>query len=180
MAGIGYAYQGEEKGTAKAMARDVRISTKEAYEAARNIRGMKLARAKRFLEEVLEHKHALPYRRYNMDVAHHPGTGPGRYPLNTITKMIKLLNEVEANAESKGMNTANLEIFHVAAQKAAPLRGSFKGSPQNHSMTHIEIVVREGKIENKRIPEKKARDSATKKTAQETAKKMPIKKEEKK
>jgi len=150
-----YAYQGEKEGTARAFARRVRISTKEAYEAANAIRGKKLLRAKQFLSNVIEKKEAIPYKRYNKKVPHRFDTGPGRYPLETSQRMLKVLNEVEANAEARGLNTELLKIQHIAVHKGRPIRGGFKGSPQNSPIAHIEVVVREGKEQK---GEKKKKD----------------------
>jgi len=150
MSKTNYSYQGEKEGTARAFARRVRISNKEAYEAANAIRGKKLLRAKQFLSNVIEKKEAIPYKRYNKKIPHRSGIGPGRYPLNTSQQMLKVLNEVEANAEARGLNTELLEIQHIAVHKGRPISGGFKGSQQNSPITHIEVVVREVGEEKKK------------------------------
>jgi large subunit ribosomal protein L22 len=145
MSNAKYSYQGEKEGIARAFARGLRISYKEAYEATNALRGRKLVKARQFLTDVLAGKQAIPYKKYNHGVPHRPGMGPGRYPKNTTEAMLKLLSEVESNAEARGLNTGLLEINHIAMQKARPLNGNFKGSQQQSPTVHIEIVVREGK-----------------------------------
>ena len=177
MASIKYAYQGENENTARALARNVRISNKEAYEAANAARGKTVTRAKKFFANVIETKEAIPYKRYNSGVPHRAGIGPGRYPKNTSQAMIKLLNEVEANAEARGLNTDVLKITHLAVHKATQLRGSFKGSSQYSPMTHIEIIVKEMEESKKATkPEKKEEPVEKKETKKEE--KKPDKKED--
>ncbi len=164
MSNIGYAYKGKKDGTVRIQGVDLRISPKESYEVANTLRGMNLAKAKRLLEQVIELRTPIRYGRYNQSgVGHRKGHfGQGRFPVNTSKQFLRLLNSLEANATFKGMNTAQLTLFHVATHKAAPVRHSFKGSPHMTQTTHIEIV---------------ARDATSKKSA---AKKPEIKKEGKK
>ena len=138
-----YSYQHEDERTAKAFARSVRISSKEAYEVGNALRNLTLDRAKKFLANVIEQKEAVPYKRFNHGVPHRAEIGPGRYPRNTSQSFLKLLNEVEANAEAKGLNSSALKLIHVATQKARSNYGNFKGSRRESPNVHIEIVVQE-------------------------------------
>ncbi|MDP7622041.1 MAG: 50S ribosomal protein L22, partial [SAR324 cluster bacterium] len=114
MSNTKYSYQGEKEGTASVFARGVRISFKESYEIANELRGKTVAKAQKFLSDVLELKAAVPYRRYNHGVPHRTGIGPGRFPKNASERFLKAVNEVEANAEAKGLNTSNLRLIHVS------------------------------------------------------------------
>ena len=145
MSKLGYAYQGPKEGIVRAQGRELRISWKESYEVANAIRGMNVNDAKRLLADVTQKKRAIPYRKYNREsVGHKPGkVGPGRYPKNTSLEFIKLLNLLQSNADFKGMNKGQLVLFHVATHKGAPVRHSFKGSPHQTQVTHIEIVAKE-------------------------------------
>ncbi len=169
-----YAFQGEKEGTARAITRGIRVSFKESYEVANAIRGKKLSSARKFLSEVVEAKTPVPYKKFNHGVPHRPGIGPGRYPRNTSQKFIKLLNEVEANAEARGLNSELLKISHIAVQNARPIRGNFKGSPQYSPTVHVEIIVKE----NEELAVKT--DKQEKKVKEEKKPKAEAKKEEKK
>jgi large subunit ribosomal protein L22 len=140
----GYSYQGKEENIARALAKGVEASPKASIEIANNIRGKKLSKAKALLERVIEGKEPIRYTRFNRGVGHRKGSfGPGRFPLKASSAVLGLLEEVEANAEYRGLNTENLVIAHVAANRGQILQGRYKGSAHNTPTTNIEIVVKE-------------------------------------
>ena len=55
------------------------------------IRGRKLDKAIKMLEEVIEIKRPVPFARYNMGVAHKAGVGPGRYPKKSAQAILRAL-----------------------------------------------------------------------------------------
>jgi len=123
MSSIGYAYQGKDEKAVKAQAVGLSISTKESYEIANAIRGMNVVSAKKMLEEVLQLKTPIKYRRYihRSGVGHRKGGyGPGRYPKNSSEEFIKLLNLLQANAKFKGLstlkNSCSSTLRHTRAQ----------------------------------------------------------------
>lgn len=59
MAKINYAFTDDKK-TAKALGRSLKISPKHAVEICNRIRGMKVENAKNYLEDVIEMKKAVP------------------------------------------------------------------------------------------------------------------------
>ena len=140
----GYSYQGEEENIAKALARGVEVSPKAAIEIASNIRGKELSKAKALMERVMEGKEPVRYTRFNRGVGHRKGSiGPGRFPLKASSAVLGLLEEVEANAEYKGLNTENLIISHIAANRGHVQQGRFKGRAHNTPTTNLEVVVKE-------------------------------------
>ena len=163
MSKIGYAYQAttrnqrlrmpkgakllreKEEKVARAQGRDLRISPKESYEVANALRGMNVSKAKKLMEDVIAIKKPIPYGRYNRGVVgHRKGHfGPGRYPVNTSSQFLKLLNLLEANATLKGLDKENLLLFHIAAHKASAVRHFFKGSAHHTQTTHVEMVAKE-------------------------------------
>jgi len=156
MARIRYAYQGENEGRARAIARGVRISPKEAYEISNRIRGMKTSKVKVFLENVTLLKEPVPYKRFNKGIPHRKGKiAAGRFPVNASKSFLKLVNEVEVNAEAKGLNRESLVLEHVATHRGRMIQGRFKGSRHNTPTTHIEMVVKEGVEEEKPKTEEK-------------------------
>jgi large subunit ribosomal protein L22 len=145
MSRIGYSYQGENEGVARAMGRELRVSPKHAIEICNNLSGMGLGKAKSLLEDVIEVKRPIKFTRFNRGLGHRKGVGPGRYPKNASMAILKLLNEAEANAEYKGLGVDNLRIKHIAAQHARVVQGRFKGRAHNTPTTHVEVVLEEKK-----------------------------------
>lgn len=132
---------------AKAMIVNAPISTKWAREVAAAIRGMQLEKAKKYLERVLQHKDWIPIRRYNKKVAHRKGSKgvkSGRFLDKTVKYFLKLIRNVEANAEAQGLSLEKLKIVHVWVGKG---RRRFKRQPKGmfrirrSKATHVEMVV---------------------------------------
>ena len=149
MTKLKYSYQGKGKDVVKVLGKSINISFKEAYEIANAIRGLNIKTAESFLQDVLEKKRAIPYRRYDRGVGHKKGTGPGRYPVNSSSAFLELLNELKANAEYKGMNKENLLLIHVSTHQGGVSKGYYKGMPHNTPIVHIELVAKEIKAGEK-------------------------------
>ena len=144
-------YSAEFEGPiARGMLTNAPISTKWAREVAVAIKGMKLSEAKAYLERVLEHKDWIPIRRYNKKVAHRKGVKngvkSGRFLDKTVKYFLRLIRNVEANAQSKGLSTENLRIVHIWVGKGFR---RYKRQPKGHfrirraKSTHVEMVVKE-------------------------------------
>lgn len=147
----------DEVRTAKAMMWDAPISIKEAYEILKIIRGMKLKDAMKFLEKVINKEQAIPYVRYKLGIAHKRGLSKafpkwaspiGRYPVKCAKYILDLLNNVQNNAENKGLDLDRLVITHIAAHKGPYLkrwmpRAFGRATPKFRALTHLEVVVEE-------------------------------------
>jgi large subunit ribosomal protein L22 len=125
-----------------------RPSPKKTYEVLNAIRGRPLEEARRFLEDVVELKRAVPFRRYNQETAHKVGIGPGRYPKKVAKSVLQVLQNAESNAEYEGLDTDQLYVFVAASsrgriRKANMPRAHGRATPWNEQTTHIEIVLRE-------------------------------------
>ncbi len=120
-----YSVESDPDTTARAQALEVNISPKHAVEICREIRGMELQKAKDYLKEVMELKRPVPFRRFNGRVPHRKGKGfgPGRYPQKAASKILKLLEDCEANAEYSGLNTDQLRIKHIASHQGKVYHG---------------------------------------------------------
>jgi len=138
----------EAKKIATVRAWNLPISRKNAVHVARFIKYLPLEKAKRYLQEVIELKRAVPYFRYNRDIPHRrelEGPVPiGRYPVKVSKYFLKLLNSLEKNAQFLGLNTQKLIIIHAAAHKGTTLytykrRKKAKVLVRKKS-THVEIV----------------------------------------
>ena len=101
-----------------ARAINVAISTKQSVEIANFIRKKHIQKAKMILQEAIDHKKAIPFKRYNKDMGHKPGKiAAGRYPEKSAQAFIRLLNTVQANAENKGLDANTLIIDEIKADK---------------------------------------------------------------
>lgn len=130
--------------TAKARALNLPVSSKHCIELSRNLRYKTTVEAKKLLEGVLSYKKALPFYRFVHDIGHRQGVGSGRYPQKATKEFMHLVKAVEANAQAKGMNTANLKIIKILANRAAaPQTGN--RHRRGTKRTHLEIEVREKK-----------------------------------
>jgi large subunit ribosomal protein L22 len=130
--------------SAKAVGLGLPISTKHSIMVCAALRGKSLDKAKRLLEDATKLRRPIPFTRFNRDTAHKPGMAAGRYPINACATILKLLKSAEANAQFKGLSTANLYVRHVSAQQGPNIP---RGGRQRRQAkrTHIEIVLEEVK-----------------------------------
>jgi large subunit ribosomal protein L22 len=135
--------------TVKCSGRELRISPKASVELCRAIKGMKLPEAKKLLERVIEKKQAVAYKRYKKEVPHRRQlTDPwyaGRFPQKAAGSFLHLLDELEANAEYRNLDTERLKIIHAAAQRANKIprrnpRAFGRSDLLQARTTHIELV----------------------------------------
>ncbi len=151
---------GSEK-TACAVGRDLGISSKFSIEICRWLRYRNLQNAKKLLEIVMERKTAVPFLKFTQDLGHKPGKmTSGRYPYKASEAILGVLKSVEKNAAFKNLDTDNLKIIHMCAQKASSPMHSGRHGGRAMKRTHIEIVVAEQKT-----AQKKGESAAHKKTS---------------
>lgn len=151
MSKIKYAYNEDMGKKAKAAGRSLKISPKHSIEICSAIRGMGVEQAKEYLEDVIEMKKPVPFRRHNKKVGHRRGLEgwpTGRYPVKAASQILDVLINAEANAEYQGLDTDNLKIEHISSHKGYVIRGwtprAFgRASPFNTPTTHIQIVLGE-------------------------------------
>ena len=111
-----YTIISEKEHSARAMALDLPISTKQSIEICSAIRSKPLEKAKEILKRVIKLKTPIPFKRFKLNVGHKRGPlAAGRYPIKASEYILKLLNQVETNAQDKGLNTDNLVIKHIKA-----------------------------------------------------------------
>lgn len=98
------------------------ISLKDSVNIAHNLRGMKLSAAKEFAEKVIRKEKPVKYFRYLDSVSHRKGIGPGRYPVKAMKVFKELLDNVEANAEFKGLQVESLVLSTITACKGGMVK----------------------------------------------------------
>ena len=144
MAEYKYAFQGFNKELmARAVIRDGNISTKQGIEICNYLRHRKLAQAKALLTLVMEKKQAIPFKRFTNGLGHKPGMSSGRYPIKAAEAFLKLFEGVEANAQSKGLNTGELEIIHLCTHKSANQSHYGRSAGRHFKKSNVEVVVQE-------------------------------------
>ena len=150
---------------AKAKGADLRVHFKNTTEVARVLRGMDLQVAKRYLDDVLNHRRCIPYSRLlkagRTAQAKEFGLSTGRWPEKSVQHVLSLLKNAEANAETKGLKTDNLVISHIQVNAAAKgRRRTFRAhgsiTPYLSSQSHIELFVTEKTEGVKKSDDKKA------------------------
>jgi len=144
----------DESKIAKAVAFDIPVSIKVMREVVAVLRGLKVSEARKLLEDVIKLKQPIPFRRYKGKLSHKRGLADkykwpiGRYPVKAAKYLLKLLDQVEANAENKGLSKEHLVIVHIAAHKGITLkrympRAFGRATPWFRRTCHVEVVVEE-------------------------------------
>ncbi len=137
--------------TAIASARELDISHKAAREICNTIKGMFLDKAKEYLEDVIDMKKAVPYKRHKKHVAHRKELSKwpsGRFPVKAAQKILEVLHNAENNAEFKGLDVERMKIIHASSHKAMILkrylpRAHGSSSPRFNYLSHIELAIEE-------------------------------------
>jgi len=151
MGKFGYAFQNYDSTRhVRASMREKQISHKHAREIAVQIKGLSIEKARDYLQSVVNKQRAVPFRRYKNQVGHRsdPGVMSGRYPEKSATEFLKLLDNLESNAEYKGMDLDRLKIVNATVHKGVLIkrftpRAMGRATPKNNVLTHAELVAQE-------------------------------------
>lgn len=138
---------------AKSRGTNLRVHYKNAVEVACAIRGMDLTRAKAYLNNVLQQKEAIPYTHFTGGRGRHaqaksmktPGSLAG-WPKNSVKAILNLLENAEANATTKSLDTSNLIVNHSQVNMAPKgrrrtYRAHGRINPYMRVPAHIEIIL---------------------------------------
>ena len=130
--------------------REKDISHKHAREVAVAIKGLSIEKARDFLQAVINKDRAVKFGRFKNQVGHRsdPGMMSGRYPQKTAKEFIKVLDNLESNAEYKGMDLDRLKIINATVHKGVTIkrfipRAMGRATPKNDVLTHVELVAQE-------------------------------------
>ncbi|KAK1237494.1 hypothetical protein MKX08_003119 [Trichoderma sp. CBMAI-0020] len=140
--------------SARARGAYLRVSFKNTRETAQAINGWKLQRAVQFLENVKEHKEAVPMRRYAGSTGRTAqgkqfGVSKARWPIKSAEFLLGLLKNAEANADAKGLDTGALVVKHIQVnqapkQRRRTYRAHGRINPYMSNPCHIELILTEG------------------------------------
>ena len=116
---------------AKARARNARISFKHSLIVCKKIKGKKLEKAKRFLENLIKRKISIK----------------GKYYTNTCKKILEVLKNAEANAKQKNLNLERIWVKVAKADKGEVFirpksRFRFRGRKMKSTNIYIELEER--------------------------------------
>merc|ERR1711988_1644541 len=157
----------------KARGSDLRVHYKNTYETCMAIKKMSLRKAQKYLGNVLEHKEAIPFRKFVGGVgrtaqAKNAGssTDQARWPKKSCNFLLDLLRNAESNAETKGLDTDQLEITHIQVNQATQqrrrtYRAHGRINPYMSCPCHVELVLTESEKALRR-PEEAAEDTQKK------------------
>ncbi len=146
-----YAFQNYDKTRhVRASLREKTISHKHAREIAVAIKGKTIDSARSYLMSVINLERAVPFRRYHNEVGHKSDTGvmSGRYPTKAASEFLKLLDNLESNAEYRGMDLDRLKIINATVHKGRKIprfmpRAMGRATPKIDILTHVELVAQE-------------------------------------
>jgi len=162
-----------------AKASNLRVHFKNTREAAQAIKGMKLRRAQKYLQDVIEKKSAVPFRRYRYGVGRHSQCNAflkqnhasiGRFPKKSCEFLLDLLRNAESNADFKSLDAEQLRISHILVNKAPKMRrrtyrAHGRINPYMSNPCHIEVILTEEEATvEKPSDKKKATDDVKKLT----------------
>ncbi|KAL8457051.1 hypothetical protein ACS0TY_035040 [Phlomoides rotata] len=146
----------------KARGSDLRVHFKNTRETAHAIRKLPLLKAKRYLEDVLAHKQAIPFTHFPLgrtaQAKNKHSNGQGRWPVKSVKFILDLLKNAESNAEVKGLDVDTLYIYHIQVnqaqkQRCCTYRAHGRINPYMSSPFHIELILSEKEEPVKKEPE---------------------------
>jgi large subunit ribosomal protein L17e len=138
---------------AKSRGTQLRVHYKNAVEVVNAIRHMPLTRAKKYLENVLQHKEIIPFLRFKGARSRHaqaknlkvPGS-LGGWPKNAVTAVLSLIKNAEANASTKELDANDLVVSHSQCNmgvkgRRRTYRAHGRINPYMRVPAHIELIL---------------------------------------
>jgi large subunit ribosomal protein L17e len=150
---MGYSFvPSNETKSCQAKGAYLRVHFKNTRETAMAVKGMSLKKAQRYLADVVEHKQAVPFRRFNGGVGRCAQANKvfsvtqGRWPVKSCQHVLALLKNAESNAEAKGLDLDACVVKHVQVnqapkQRRRTYRAHGRINAYLSSPCHIELVV---------------------------------------
>ena len=139
----------DESKLAKGMGVGLNMSFKHSVTVCDRIRNMELSKAINLLELVISKERPIPFKRFRTGVGHRRGDGKetiAKYPQKAASEILKVLRNVEANADYKGLDTEKLKLTHIEAHKGARRR---RIKPRGRwklwrtELVHIQAIAKE-------------------------------------
>merc|ERR1712046_285722 len=152
----------DEATSCKAKGSDLRVHFKNTRETAMAIKNMNLEKAKKYLEDVIDKKRAIPFRRFCGGVGRTAQAAPAgstngqaRWPKKSCEFVLGLLRNAEANAEMKDLDVDKLFVTHIQVNKAVQqrrrtYRAHGRINPYMSSPCHIELILSQQEVNVKK------------------------------
>ncbi|ABN66203.1 ribosomal protein L17B [Scheffersomyces stipitis CBS 6054] len=131
----------------------LRVSFKNTRETAQAINGWNLEKAQKYLDQVLDHQRAIPFRRYNSSIGRTAqgkefGVTKARWPAKSVKFIKDLLTNAASNAEAKGLDVSKLKVSHIQVnhapkQRRRTYRAHGRINAYQSTPSHIELIVTE-------------------------------------
>jgi large subunit ribosomal protein L22 len=146
----GYTQESDPDTTSRALIKDSDISPKHAVELCRFVRGRKVNVALQYLDEVIALRRPVPFKRFNKQVTHKRGIGPGRFPVKAARVVKKAIEEAQHNAEYKGLDSDSMRIQTISSHRGQAYnffrpRAFGKSGQWKRERVHIEVILEEVK-----------------------------------
>lgn len=135
------------------MGPDLRVHFKNTYETAQAIKRMSLRKAQQYLQDVIDHKRCVPFRKFTGCIgrtaqAKEFKLTQGRWPEKSCKFLLHLLKNAESNAEMKNLDVESLQIEHIMVNRAQQgrrrtYRAHGRINPFMSQPCHVEIILRE-------------------------------------
>jgi large subunit ribosomal protein L22 len=143
-----YSTEKDPEKSARAFGYELHCSQKDSMNLAHALRGMKIEAAKKYLEEIIALKRALPAIYHKKKREHQKGIGPGSFPEKAARYMLKVIENAENNAEYKGFDVDNMKITHISAYQGRMVKGMMprahgRATDKNETTTDVEIILEE-------------------------------------
>ena len=145
---VGYSNPRNDESIARAIGKELKISPKHSVEICRAIRGLHVEAAKQLLQDVIDMKKPVKFRRYNYAISHKKGNGPGRYPVKACKAILKVVESAQENAANpnKKLNPDSMRVLTAAAHRGRVIPGYMprahgSSSQWDEQTVNIEIVL---------------------------------------
>ena len=146
-----YSFTGYSQPYVIARGREMDISQKTSREICTSIKGKMIPQAREYLEDVMDKKQPVPFRRYKKKVGHRSGLigfHVGRYPEKAAEQILEIIDNLENNGDFKGMDTERMKIIHASAIRGRQVkmfkpRAFGRSSPSHNTLVHIELAATE-------------------------------------
>ncbi len=143
MSKLKYSLKTDEKTTARSCGSNLRISRKDSILIGRVLKGKHVKEAETILDGVVSLKKRIPFKDIPASCIK-INTVRGKYPVNAAGEILKLVKNVENNAESKGLETDKIVIKTFEAKTGRSFfRGRSAHGRRKSKSTNISIVVDE-------------------------------------
>merc|ERR1712232_242384 len=151
----------------KAMGVDLRVHFKNTYETAQAIKNMRLIDAKQYLQDVIEKKRCIPFRKFTGCIGRTPQAkafkmSQGRWPVKSCKVVLDMM---------KNLDVDNLQVYHIqvnAAQQGRrrTYRAHGRMGPYMSCPSHVEMILQEKEESvEKPVEEEKAKKFTRKQLA---------------